>query len=151
MRVLLDTNIILRAAQPSLPIWPTINDSRSSLVAQNYRLCIVPQTIYEFWVVLTRPISQNGFGLNPNEAMESIKRTRSNFLILLDERGIFNVWFGLVTQFGVSGKGAHDARIVAAMQKHGIRYLVTFNKDDFKRFPITALTPDEIVSGVQFI
>ena len=84
MRVLLDTNIILRAVQPLLPIWPTINDSLSSLVAQNYRLCIVPQTIYEFWVVLTRPISQNGFGLNPNEAMESIKRTRSNFLILLD-------------------------------------------------------------------
>jgi predicted nucleic acid-binding protein len=34
----------------------------------------------------------------------------------------------------VSGKQAHDARIVAAMKVHGVTHLLTFNTDDFKRY-----------------
>jgi predicted nucleic acid-binding protein len=34
----------------------------------------------------------------------------------------------------VSGKPAHDARLVAAMIKHGIVHLLTFNDGDFKRY-----------------
>jgi predicted nucleic acid-binding protein len=39
-----------------------------------------------------------------------------------------------VKQHAVSGKSAHDARIVAAMIVHGIERLVTFNVRDFKRY-----------------
>lgn len=63
MRVLLDTNIIIRAAQPNQPTWPEINQSLTALVAHGCTLCVVPQNIYEFWVVATRPQAQNGFGL----------------------------------------------------------------------------------------
>lgn len=37
-------------------------------------------------------------------------------------------------QHGVSGKNTHDARIVAAMNVHGVVNLLTFNRDDFKRY-----------------
>jgi predicted nucleic acid-binding protein len=150
MKILLDTNVIIRAAQPNLPIWPTIDSCLTTCVARNHTLCLVPQTIYEFWVALTRPASQNGFGLTPNDAMGLLQNTISNFALLLDERGIFHHWITIVEQFAVSGKGGHDARIVAAMQRHSITSLISYNKDDFKRYPIAVWTPAEIVDGAQF-
>ncbi len=54
-------------------------------------------------------------------------------------------WERLVTQHAVSGKFTYDARIVAAMNIHGITHLLTFNSDDFKRYPgITAVSPSDI-------
>ena len=61
MRVLLDTNTIVRAAQPNLPAWPQIDQALSTLLAAGATLCVVPQNIYEFWVAATRPTAQNGF------------------------------------------------------------------------------------------
>ncbi|MDP8925061.1 MAG: hypothetical protein M3O34_19615, partial [Chloroflexota bacterium] len=40
----------------------------------------------------------------------------------------------IVDQFGVSGKQDHDANIVATMQVHGIRRLLTHNVGDFGRY-----------------
>lgn len=149
MRVLLDTNVIARAAQPSLPEWPMIESSLSDLIIQKATLCIVPQTIYEFWVVATRPASHNGFGLAPNDAKSLIDSTLDQFTLLRDERGVFDFWSDLVTVHQVSGKGAHDGRLVAAMQRHSIANLVTFNETDFKRFPINVLTPQSILAGAK--
>ena len=55
MRVLLDTNIIIRAAQPNLTTWLEINQALTALVADGCSLCIVPQNLYEFWVVAIAP------------------------------------------------------------------------------------------------
>jgi len=35
---------------------------------------------------------------------------------------------------GVMGKNAHDTRLVAAMLRHDIKSILTFNSADFKRF-----------------
>jgi len=40
----------------------------------------------------------------------------------------------LVRQVAVAGKQVHDASIVAAMQVHGIRRLLTHNEAHFARF-----------------
>ncbi|HUY34503.1 MAG TPA: hypothetical protein VMV69_17290 [Pirellulales bacterium] len=48
----------------------------------------------------------------------------------------------------VKGKNAHDARLVAAMQRHGLTDLLSFNKPDFTRFTaINAFTPAEVLDG----
>jgi predicted nucleic acid-binding protein len=48
----------------------------------------------------------------------------------------------------VKGKNAHDARLVAAMQRHGLTRLLTFNKPDFMRFPgINVYSPAEVLAG----
>lgn len=149
MRVLLDTNIIVRAAQPSLPEWQVIERSLSELINQSATLSVVPQTIYEFWVVATRPLSQNGFGLSTDDAKNLIDCTLDQFKLLRDERGIYDIWSNLVKRYQVSGKNAHDARLVAAMQRHSIANLVTFNEADFARFPVNVLTPQSILAGAK--
>ena len=51
-----------------------------------------------------------------------------------------------VTDLAISGKRAHDARLVAAMQRHGLPEIVTFNKSDFSGFSkITVFAPHEVV------
>ena len=51
--------------------------------------------------------------------------------------------------YNVQGKQAHDTRLVAAMERHGVRYLLTFNTSDFARFPkIVAHSPAEIMTGI---
>jgi hypothetical protein len=48
----------------------------------------------------------------------------------------------------VSGKKAHDARLVAAMLAHGLSRLLTFNVSDFARYPgITVLEPAQVLAG----
>jgi predicted nucleic acid-binding protein len=104
--------------------------------------------LYEYWVVVTRPKNANGFGASVAEASRAIGKWKLLFRLLRDERGIFTKWEDLVTTSNVSGKTAHDARLVAAMQRHGLTSLLTFNQSDFARYPsITVYTPAEIAAG----
>lgn len=100
---------------------------------------------YEYWVVATRPLGENGLGMTTTEAEMDIEKLVEQFHLFRDERAIFDRWRQLVVQHHVSGKSGHDARIVAATDRHGIKRLVSFNDQHFHRFPsITAIHPDSI-------
>src|SRR5262249_48211162 len=118
------------------------------LVKDGIILCLVPQNIYEFWVAASRPLAVNGLEMDVPLVHESIEGLLRDFVLLKDERGIFGNWQSLVNQYSVKGKGAHDARLVAAMQRHGLTSLLTFNRPDFSRFTkIETLTPVDILEG----
>jgi hypothetical protein len=52
-----------------------------------------------------------------------------------------------VVQHQVLGKTAHDARIVAAMQRHQLSHILTFNVEDFRRYPaIQVLNPHAVAA-----
>jgi predicted nucleic acid-binding protein len=144
----MDSNIILRLFQPNHAHSPITEAAIIQLEQLGFFLCLVPQNIYEFWVVATRPVLQNGLGLSSPDARESVDSLLRQFHMLRDERGIFGNWISLVTQHQAIGKNAHDARLAAAMERHSIANLLTFNGADFKRFPsIQILDPAEIVAG----
>lgn len=135
MLILVDTNVLLRAVEPHHPQHgPAVAVLRASRRAGN-DLCLVPQIHYEFWVVATRLIAQNGLGMTTAEAeAESEKMASPLFRLLRDERAIYDSWRELVGKYNILGKHAHDARLVAAMQRHGLTHLLTFNLADFQRF-----------------
>ncbi len=146
MRVLLDTNILARMVQPGTPIQRIAKEACANLQLQGDIPCLVPQVIYELWVVLTRPASMNGLGLSAAQAEAELARIKSNFPFLSDTPGVYTEWEGLVTAYKVSGKKAHDARLVAAMTVHGLTHLLTFNFSDFTRYRgVTALDPVALV------
>ena len=67
------------------------------------------------------------------------------FLLLPEKPAIYPAWEALVIQHRVSGKPAHDARLVAAMQTHGLTATLTFDKSGFSRYPgIQVLRPEEV-------
>jgi predicted nucleic acid-binding protein len=72
----------------------------------------------------------------------------SMFFLLPETPAIYSVWEALVIQHKVSGKPAHDARLVAAMQVHGLTAILTFDKSRFSRYPsIQVVHPAEIAVG----
>ena len=124
MRILVDTNVLLRIAQVASPHRQAAKQALVALDDAKVVLCLVPQVIYEFWAAATRPISVNGLGMDPPSAEQSIQQLQRDFVLLRDERGIFPRWQSLVTAYQVRGKTAHDARLVAAMQRHGLTNLL---------------------------
>ena len=63
MNVLLDTNILARMAQPGTVPYQTTLDAVNALQLRGDIPCLVPQVLYELWVVATRPVAVNGLGL----------------------------------------------------------------------------------------
>ena len=96
---------------------------------------MVPQVFYEFWVASTRPLAQNGLGLDSPAATREMEEFEKAFAFVNDVPRLFDEWRRLVRTREVKGKSAHDARLVAAMLTHGIETLLTFNKADFTRYP----------------
>ena len=110
--------------------------------------CVLPQNLYEFWVVCTRPTSQNGLGMTPSEARSELSRLRRQFDVLEEAPTILPGWELLVMQYQVSGKNAHDAHLVAAMIVHGISRILTFNVGDFRRYSnISVLDPLQVLAS----
>jgi predicted nucleic acid-binding protein len=47
----------------------------------------------------------------------------------------------MVVQHGVLGSKVHDAKLVATMNIHGVRRILTVNTGDFTRYDIEAVHP----------
>jgi predicted nucleic acid-binding protein len=141
---LLDTNILLRFAQRSHPLNLVVRQKIRQLLREGHPLHITSQNCIEFWNVATRPKDKNGFGFTPARADRLLRRIERLFILLEDSPAIYTRWRTLVVRYGVSGVQVHDARLVAAMQVHEIRYILTFNTSDFKRYAgekIIAVSP----------
>ncbi len=142
---LIDTNILLRIAQPASQQHLKAVQAVEELKRRKTRLVLVPQVVYEYWTVATRPVEVNGLGMNATLIQKSVTLLLEEFTLLKDERGIFNLWHQLVTENEVSGKKTHDVRLVAAMKRHGIEGLLTYNIVDFRRYePILVIDPDDL-------
>lgn len=147
MNVLLDTNILGRMVEVSHPQHRVALDASDALGKRGDTLYLVPQVLYEVWVVATRPVAANGFGFTPNQAVAELARLQALFPLLADTPAIFPEWQRLVLTHQVSGKNAHDARLVAAMTVHGVTHILTFNTRDFARYPgITTFDPAAVTA-----
>lgn len=148
MKLLMDTNILLRLQDAGHALHDRAQAAVDRLDSDGHEGVIVPQVLYEYWVVATRPAAVNGLGMDLASVEASLSKWLSVFRLLRDERGIFGFWRELVTNHQVQGKNAHDARLVAAMQRHGLVNLLTFNGPDFVRFAgINVYSPSDVVAG----
>lgn len=148
MRILTDTNILIRLTQQTDPHSSQADAALYALRFRGDEPCVIPQVIYEYWVVCTRPLgSPNGLGMTVTDTASKMRRLQRLFPVYRDERAIFDRWEKLVTLHDVKGKNAHDARIVAAMLRHRLTHILTFNDSHFKRFTeIAVLTPGELAA-----
>ena len=146
MSVLVDTNLLLRSLQPAHPHYAAATSAIRALHATGEPMVMVPQVIYEFWVVCTRPAGEHGLGMTTSDASVEQMRALSLFGLLPDTPEIFAEWQKLVVRQDVKGKPAHDARLVAAMRVHSIEAVLTFNGADFRRYlGINVIAPESLV------
>jgi len=145
MKILLDTNVLLRSAQPAHPIHRVAVSAVNQLIRKTDDIYLVPQNFYEFWVVATRPRDANGLGATPAEVQAYLDGLRRLFPVLEETPTVFHEWNRIVRSDAVIGKTAHDARLVAAMTVHGLSHILTFNEGHFARFAgIVAINPSSL-------
>ena len=146
-RYLVDTNILLRYADTGAHQHPLIANALETLTLRRDEVFIVPQTLYEFWSVSTRPAANNGLGWEPAKVRTVVDQLVNRFPLLHNIPSIVTNWLELVTTHDVKGKQVHDARLVAAMQTHDLTNLLTLNVKDFERYPVTPVHPDAVSKG----
>jgi Predicted nucleic acid-binding protein, contains PIN domain len=147
MQILVDSNILLRSAEVASPQREAAKES-VRVLSKSHQVVIVPQVAYEFWAVMTRSLAANGLGLSIEEADLQLRDFLDVFHLIQDERGIFQQWWEIVRTHKIKGVPSHDARLVAAMRRHQISHLLTFNSIHFKNFnDITVLTPEAVLAG----
>jgi predicted nucleic acid-binding protein len=131
---LVDTNVLLRLAQPDSPEHKSIQQCAEVLWARGAELFYTSQNLVEFWNVCTRPANRNGFGFSISEADERASLIEAKLNFAADSEATHREWRRLVVTEGVSGVQVHDARLVAAMHVHRIGNLLTLNVQDFRRY-----------------
>jgi predicted nucleic acid-binding protein len=145
MIFLVDTNVLLRLIQQSHAMHADARRAATTLTRQGHQVSIIAQNLIEFWAVATRPAVNNGLALSIADTAGHIKTFQQTFTLLPDTLNIFLEWQRLVEAHAVSGRQAHDARLVAAMLAHGVTHLLTFNDADFKRYTaITVVNPQDM-------
>lgn len=147
MRILLDTNITLRAINQDSGQHRATQQALQTLLGQGHEVVLVPQCLYESWSTMTRPPEVNGFGFSTSAAEAEVGELLRLFPLLTDPPTLFEVWLNLVVAHRVSGRPSHDARLAAAVKVHGLDALLTNNGEDFKRFGIQVLRPSDVLSG----
>ena len=146
--MLIDTSTLLRTLQRRHPQYDVAVRALEVLPGRGRTLHIAPQNLVELWVVATRPVDQNGLGLSVAAAAAEVARIKDMFPLLADTPAIYTAWENLVIEYQVSGKPAHDARLVAAMQVHGLTAILTFDKTGFSRYAgIEVLHPADVAGS----
>ena len=141
MKVLVDTNILLRLAQKTHQHSAIALQAIQSLLSDKQDLVLLSQLAVEFWAVATRPAKANGLNLTVEQTLVELADIELS-IDLLPELPVHAEWQRLVTSYRVSGKNVHDARLVAAMVVHGVTKILTFNDADFTRYAeISVLDP----------
>jgi predicted nucleic acid-binding protein len=145
MSVLIDSNVLLRRAQPTHAANSSAVQSVATLLARGTPVYFTPQNITEFWSVATRPAVNNGLGLSHGTVLAELATIEDLLTLLPDSPAIYPEWKRLVAQYRVTGVKVHDARLAAVANVYGIKSILTFNTSDFARYEhLAALHPSDI-------
>ena len=143
--MLIDTSVLVRTLQPHHPLCAAAKKAIAQLRLEQHTLHLVPQNFMELWVVATRPVDKNGLGMSVTGVCGELVRLKHFFTVLPETEDVFPAWERLVAAYKVLGKPAHDARLVAAMQVHGITDILTFDRAGFARYAgIKVVNPAEV-------
>ncbi len=147
MSYLFDTNIFLRLTNKTDPAHTLAVETLSTLRRRGEMLCFTPQVVAEFWSVCTHPLSaRGGFGLLASEAERRARVIEHFFRLLPDSVTTYQEWRQLLVRHTIAGVKAHDAQLIASMKVYGITHLLTFNTEDFTRYPdITVVAPQHVI------
>jgi len=149
MNWLVDTNILARSAQPQHSQYLPALQAVASLRRAGDLLRLAPQNLYEFWVLATRPLENNGLGFSLEEARSELARLQMLYGILDETPEVYAEWTRIISAMEVRGKTGHDARLVAIMNVHRIDHILTFNTADFARYPhLNILSPSQVPQDV---
>jgi predicted nucleic acid-binding protein len=142
----IDTNILVRLVSPRDPLKPIAVGAVDQLRRQHESVSVAPQNLIEFWAVATCAPEANGLGLTAEAAGQEVDRFVDNFRLIPESPAVYERWRQLAQTHAVRGRQVFDARLAAIMIEGSVDHILTFNVDDFRRYPgINAVSPHSLV------
>jgi hypothetical protein len=133
--IAVDTNLLVYAHRPECPGHSQAKTCLTDLAEGAGRWGIPQHCLIEFVGVVTNPRiwaapSSNEACLDQVDAWLESPTAE----VLEEGPGFWSTFSGVVKQAGVRGGAVHDARIAACCREHGVRELLTCDRD-FSRYP----------------
>lgn len=129
-RCMVDTNVLVYSTVAGNPWHEQARHWLMTLHDQGTVLCVSPQILREYLVVLTRgQVFEMQFTVE--QAIETLEALLPWLQSLDETEAASAVLRDLVRHYQVRGKHIHDANIVATMITHGVSRLATYNVKDF--------------------
>ena len=132
---LVDTNVLVYAADESSPFFERSRKLLERGLAGEIDLCISPQNLCEFFAIVTDP--KRVKNVRPQgEALAEIKKyLRSQRIIkIYPGPAIREAMIDLLERHQVKRQQIFDLQLVATMISNQVKHLYTFNREDFEKF-----------------
>jgi toxin-antitoxin system PIN domain toxin len=138
-RCMVDTNVLVYSTVTGNPWHQHARGWLTALRGQGSVLCVSPQILREYLVVLTRgQVFEVRFTVE--QAVGTVEAFLPRLRVFDETDSTAANLRDLVRRYQVRGKHIHDANIVATMMTHGLARLATYNQKDFD-FREVALEP----------
>jgi predicted nucleic acid-binding protein len=131
----LDTNVLVAATDESRPFHAVARKLIAHGRSVGLHGATSGQVIREYLVVATRPLSANGLGLSPADALGNVEKMTRHLQFCEESESVSLRLRRLAGAGQISGKAIHDANIVATLMEQGIDLLATENPEDFSGYP----------------
>jgi predicted nucleic acid-binding protein len=139
-RCLVDTNVLVYSTVAGNSWHQQARAWLAELHQSGVTLCVTPQILREYLVVLTRgAIFETEFSIE--EVLGLLDALLQTLDVLDETTAVASALRMLLKRYPIRGKRIHDANLVAAMVVHGITRLATYNLDDFRVFQEITLEP----------
>lgn len=139
-RCLVDTNVLVYSTVAGNPWHQEARDWLAHLQASGLVLCVTPQILREYVVVLTRgAVFETQFSIV--EVLTVVEILLQSLEVLDETATVAATLRDLLRRYPLRGKRVHDANLVAVMLTYGITRLATYNRDDFAVFKEIVLEP----------
>lgn len=139
-RCLVDTNVLVYSTVSANPWHREAREWLAELHGAGVKLCVTPQILREYLVVLTRgAIFETEF--TTDEVLAILAALLQTLDVLDETSAVASMLRSLLERYPIRGKRIHDANLVATMSVHGVERLATYNQDDFRLFREITLEP----------
>ena len=141
--ILLDSNILVYAADKSSPYYKSSKTLRDKGVKGEVFLCVCPQVLIEFFAIVTDSKRVRN-PITPIEAIKEIEKylIAPHILKIYSSQASFQNLVELIKKYKPKRQAVFDLQLVSTMLNSGINKIYTFNKIHFSKFKeIQVLTP----------
>ena len=130
-KLLIDTNVLLEATDEGRRLHEQALVVFQFAQKAGLDLFLGTQVVREYLVVATRPVANNGLGMNMASALENIGRFRRRSSMIAETLRASDLFIEWAGQWGICGKKLHDLQILATASSAGMNALLTANQEDF--------------------
>lgn len=128
----LDTNILVYYMNKDSDLNKEVKQV-FQIVKDKYNLWISRQILREYAVIVSRSDFMEK-ALDSEVVADDLEAWENELNVADETEEVTMNLRKLIKQYKISGKKIHDANIVATMITNDIKYILTYNKEDFNRF-----------------